>query len=257
MIKNCCIFYLVNNNSIHLNRLRDSVECLKRNFLNDYPYPIVFGHEGLPADVVEEIKKYAPENHFFYNVRFQLPEYSDEIKNKIPEKFKGHWDEEAFFSMGYRHMCRFYSGDIYKRDFFSNVKYLLRLDCDSYLIDKVNFDLFEFMSLNKKIYATVGEKLNEMDYVIVGLEDHVKSYFRKKTIPDIHSTYDTHFELVDFQWFKTGPYIHYFDSIDKTGNIYIGRWGDAPIKYQGVNALLKSNQIQIFDDLPYRHGGNY
>ena len=68
--------------------------------------------------------------------------------------------------------------------------------------------------------------------------------------------YQTHFFIEDCEWFRTGPYMKFFDEIDKTGNIYIKRWGDAPIKYQGVMRLVPKNK-RIKFDLPYRHGGDF
>lgn len=255
MIKKSAIFYLVNNNPIHLRRLYSSLEQLKKNFLEKYNYPVVFGHEGLPDDVIASIKAVAPEKHYFHTVNFSMPDYPDEIKNAIPEKFKGHWDENAFFSIGYRHMCRFYAGSMYKDPFFDNVKYLMRLDCDSYFTDEVTEDIFQTMASNKCIYGHIGEE-EDMDYVIEGLNDHCTKYFGTSN-PTVNpkGMYKTHFEVVDFQWFKDKEYTKYFNSIDETGNIYIKRWGDAPIKYQGVKYLVPSTKIYQFD-LPYKHGGD-
>ena len=67
--------------------------------------------------------------------------------------------------------------------------------------------------------------------------------------------YQTHFFIEDCEWFRSDPYMSYFKEIDKTGNIYIKRWGDAPIKYQGVMRLVpKEKRIKFH--LPYRHGGD-
>ena len=130
MVNKSVIFYLVNDNQIHLRRLYKSLDLLQENFLKKYPYPVVFGHEGLSQDVVDEIKKHAPTNHYFYNVKFKIPDYPKEIIDQIPEKFKGHWDDNAFFSIGYRHMCRFFAGDMYKHKFFEYEN----KRCTSYLI---------------------------------------------------------------------------------------------------------------------------
>ena len=62
-----------------------------------------------------------------------MPDYPQEILSQIPEKFKGHWDENAFFSMGYRHMCRFFSGEIFKHPIMENYDNYLRLDTDSFI----------------------------------------------------------------------------------------------------------------------------
>ena len=225
IIPNSCIFYLVNEQEVHLARLESSLKCLKKNFLKEHPYPVVLGHEGLSAATKDRIRKVVPDTHYFHKVEFSLPDYSKDILDKIPEKFKGHWDENAFFSMGYRHMCRLFSGGLYKDKFFDNVKYIMRLDCDSYITDKITQDPFKVMADKEAIYGYVGEE-EDMDYVIE-----------------------------DCEWFRTGPYMKFFDEIDKTGNIYIKRWGDAPIKYQGVMRLVPKDK-RIKFDLPYKHGGD-
>ena len=254
MVKNSCIFYLVNNNPIHLNRLYNSLQCLTRNFLDRYPYPVVFGHEGLDQNTINKIKSYAPSNHFFHKIEFKLPDYSQEILNQIPEKFKGHWDDNAFFSMGYRHMCRYFSGEILKDTFFENVHYLLRIDCDSYFIDRVEEDIFDTMLQNNFKYASVGVE-DDMDYVVEGLCDFCEKIAPiNKNIPK-NKMFQTHFELVNFKWFKEDTYLNFYNQIDKTGNIFIKRWGDAPIKYQAVNRLIPEESIHIFN-LPYKHGGD-
>ena len=257
MVPNSCIFYLVNEQEIHVKRLEDSLQCLKDNFLQQYSYPVVFGHEGLADTTIDRIRASAPENHYFHKVDFNLPKYSEDIIEKIPEKFKGEWDENAFFSMGYRHMCRYFSGAIYKDKFFENVEYMLRIDCDSYFIDKVDYDIFKYVADNNIIYSSVAERENEADYVIVGLKQFLEKYFDDNyEMPSVNKTFDTHFELVNFKWFKEEPYINYFNEIDKTGSIFINRWGDAPLKYQGVKYMLSEDKIHMFN-LPYKHGGDY
>lgn len=258
IIPKSAIFYLVNDNPTHLGRLLDSLDLLQQNFLSQYPYPVVIGHEGLSFDTIEEITSHLPNNHFFHKVNFKLPEYPENILSQIPEKFKGHWDEGAYFSMGYRHMCRYFAGGIYKDPTFEKTKYLLRLDCDSYITDKMLFDPFRYMA-NKGIkYATVAENNNEMEYVTLGLSNFLRGYFGKdRSMPAISGMFETNFELVDFQWFRGNPYMEYFDAIDKSGGIYIHRWGDAPLKYQGVKALLTAAECAIFGNIPYKHGGNY
>jgi len=257
LIQNSCIFYLVNNSPIHLKRLYNSLDCLKVNFLNEYAYTVVFGHENLDETTKRYISHHAPKNHYFYNINFKVPNYPESILKQIPTHFKGHWDENAFFSIGYRHMCRLFAGDIYRHEFFSNVKYLLRIDCDSYFINKVPYDIFAKMFETKSYYGTLGEEY-DLDYVVESLQDTCKQFFKEQYKPELtyNRMFQTHFDLVDVQWIKNSNYMNFFDFIDKTGNIYIKRWGDAPIKYQGMKNVLNDNQIYIFNDLPYKHGGD-
>lgn len=255
MVKNSCIFYLVNDNPIHIRRLYNSLECLQKNFLDEYPYPVVIGHEGISQTVIDNIKHYIKSEVYLYNVNLKMPDYTQEILNQIPERFKGHWDENAFFSIGYRHMCRFFSGEIYKDPFFEKVKYLLRLDCDSYFTNKVTYDIFKRMEETKSVYGTVGED-TDMDYVVEGFGDVCMSYFKDSyNFSKPTTMFQTHFDLTDVQWIKNSDYMDFYDFIDSTGNIYIKRWGDAIIKYQGMVHTAGSG-IYLFSDLPYKHGGD-
>jgi FkbM family methyltransferase len=255
IVPNSIIFYLVNNNPIHIKRLYDSLDCLQKNFLDEYPYPVVFGHEGISQAIIDTIKQKLNVKTYFYKIDFKVPDYSQEILKQIPERLKGHWDENAFFSMGYRHMCRFFSGEIYKDPFFEKVKFLLRLDCDSYFTKKVTYDIFKRMEDTGSVYGTVGED-TDMDYVVEGFGDACMSYFKENyNFSKPVTMFQTHFDLTDVQWVRNSDYMDFYDFIDSTGNIYIKRWGDAVIKFQGMTHTAGS-RIYRFSDIPYKHGGD-
>lgn len=254
IVPNSCIYYLINNREVDIKRLISSLECLDRNFLKNYPYPVVLGYEDLSQEDMDMISSKIKVKHFFHKLSFELPNYSAQISEQIPVRFKGHWDESAFFSMGYRHMCRFFSGEMYKYEFFEKVKYLMRMDCDSYFTDEVKYDPFARMSKKKAVYGYQGVE-TDMDYVIEGLHEFCCKILPQNSKLPYNNMFQTHFEIVDFQWFKTGDYMNFYNKIDETGNIYIKRWGDAPIKYQGVMGLVLPEQLLKLD-LPYRHGGD-
>jgi hypothetical protein len=65
--------------------------------------------------------------------------------------------------------------------------------------------------------------------------------------------YYTNFEIGNIEWFKNSEYMNYFNEIDKSGGIYIHRWGDAPIKYLGVNMFMPPQSIFGFKDINYVH----
>jgi len=256
LIDNSIIFYLVNNNPIHIRRLFKSLDLLQKNYLNKFSYPVVFGHEALPQHIIDEIRSKINTKTYFLDITFKLPDYSNQILCQIPEKFKGHWDENAFFSMGYRHMCRFFAGDIFNYNFFDNVNYFMRMDCDSYFIENIEDDLFRTMQEGEYLYGTTGID-RDMGYVIEGLPEFCKDYFGRDYNNDTvyNGMYKTHFELLDFKWFKVSRYKKLFDAIDQTGNIFIKRWGDAPIRYQGLSSLLVDKKILTLN-IPYKHGGD-
>lgn len=259
MVPNSCIYYLVYEHPTHLKRLEASLKLLSDNFSKYYPYPIVFGHEGLSKEAYNLIKKAAPleAEHFFKRVDFTLPDYPKEIKSSIPEKFTwdGIWDKNAFFSMGYRHMCRWFSGAMYLDEFFENVNYLMRLDCDSYILDKVKSDPFQEMVDNNAIYGWV-DTFEDDPNAIVGLHDFCKEIEPSTADIQHNLAYETNFFIQKCKWWRSDKWMNFFKPIDESGYIYTRRWGDAPIHYQGIKRLVSEDRV-IKIDIPYHHGGDY
>ncbi len=67
--------------------------------------------------------------------------------------------------------------------------------------------------------------------------------------------YYTNFEICNIKWFMGEAYMKFFDYIDQIGGIYTGRWGDAPIRYIGVQMLMNGNEkFDFSQSIPYRHG---
>lgn len=260
IIDKSCIFFLVKNDAHHLKRFELCLDLLNNNFLKKYPYPVVLGHEGIDNNILNYFKSRIISKTYFYKLNFNLNDYSKEIISKIPEKFKGHWDEHAFFSIGYRHMCRLFSGEIYKDSFFDNVNYLMRLDTDSFFNKELSFDLFKYMQDNDLIYATFREN-KDLDYVCEGLFDCVKDFLNINNIDkelkciNYNGTVETHIEISNMKKIKNSDYMKMYDFIDKTGNIYIKRWGDANIKYFGMKLFFDKQSCFLEDkNIGYSHG---
>tara|TARA_R100001591_G_scaffold110270_1_gene121059 strand:- start:156 stop:953 length:798 start_codon:yes stop_codon:yes gene_type:complete len=259
MVSNSCIYYLIFEHPIHLRRLESSLRLLSKNFLNNFPYTIVFGHEGVSKNTRQLIKKSLPSDikYYFKEVDFNLPNYPKSILDQIPEKFRwdGMWDENAFFSMGYRHMCRLFSGGMYLDDFFEKTNYLMRLDCDSYILNEIKNDPFQVMKDKQAVYGYVGEFIDD-DKVIDGLSDFCEKIAPASKTIEYNKAYETNFFIEDCKWFRSNVWMDFFKAIDDSGNIFIKRWGDAPIKYQGINRLASEDKV-IKIDIPYHHGGDY
>jgi len=259
MVPKSCIYYLVYEHPIHLRRLEASLKLLSENFTKKNPYPIVFGHEGLSKEAKNFIRKAAPieVDIYFKQVDFSLPDYSEEILSKIPEKFvwDGIWDKNAFFSMGYRHMCRWFSGAMYLDPFFDKVDYVMRLDSDSYIIDNIKNDPFQVMKDKDAIYGWVDTFVDD-ENVIVGLNDFCQDIAPSDNDIQSNLAYETNFFIQKCSWFKSDKWMNFFKPIDESGYIYSRRWGDAPIHYQGIKRLASEDKV-IKIDIPYHHGGDY
>lgn len=67
--------------------------------------------------------------------------------------------------------------------------------------------------------------------------------------------YWSNFELADLRFFRSKVYEDYFDYLDKTGNFFYERWGDAPVHSIAATLFLPTSRIHQFDDIGYRHSG--
>jgi hypothetical protein len=253
------IIYLLKNDKKEILMLKESLRLLKENFLPNNNYPIVIMcDERINESIINDIKKYSNTNFEFIFINFNSHEYSKNINQDVPEYIYVNGVERPF-GIGYRNMCRLYSYGMYEIEELKNTNYYLRLDCDSFFVDKVNYDIFKFMQNNNYIYGyncittdnpVVCENLWEIS------KDYSNFNFVKKIpIDEIiqHNMYYTNFEIAKFEWFKKSDYKNYFKFLDAKNGIYKWRWGDSVIKYLGISMFLDDCQKYQFD-LPYRHG---
>lgn len=55
------------------------------------------------------------------------------------------------------------------------------------------------------------------------------------------------------RFFRSKVYSDYFDYLDRTGNFFYERWGDAPVHSIAVTFFLPADQVHFFHDIGYRH----
>ena len=244
------IIYLLRNSELDLKLFDKSIELLKINFLPTNNYPIVIFHENIPIEFFQNIQNKHQINFETERINFKIPKFLDE--EKVPQ-------EVMTKSIGYRHMCRFYSGEMYFQKILKDTNYYLRLDNDSFFREPVEYDIFKYMEDNNYIYgynATLGDN----PQVTVGLLEACQIYSQtRKVIKDINDipfpqVYYTNFEIAKFNWFLNPDYLDFYNFIDMLGGIYQYRWGDHIIKFLGLSMLLEDKYKCHFKDLPYVHG---
>ena len=239
-----CIVYLIRGDETSLRQLERSLSLLKDNFLPWSPADIVIFHEpNFDPSRFEGRIAGIP-------VRFALVDFS-----AVPEALSA--VESA--KRGYRHMCHFYSNDIFLRPELDGYTHYMRLDDDSFILSPLKFNVFMRMKERGCHYA-YRAILKDKPVVCEGLGKVVNDFIRDN--PDIargpgwrsaYWCYYTNFEICDIAWFRREPYQRYFRAIDAAGGIWRKRWGDAPIRYFGVNALMSSERICCLKELHYFH----
>lgn len=256
---------------IYMSRMRDipllfrSISLLCMNFKKAQEYPIVVFHDDIDKPSIANLMVALHRQlGYFPNIKFEL------LTFEMPE---GISSDPSMYTvplteawMGYRHMCRFHSGGIYMDPRLSKYDYYWRLDSDSYLFSPINYDPFERMRTNGYEYAYMCDEEGDIPRVVEGLWEETEKFMKENNIPMTdyfksrlvdgkwnHNMFYTNFEIAKFSFFRSKEYMAYFQHLDKTGNFYYKRWGDAPIHWLGVRMLMDPSKVWAVKDITYQH----
>ena len=257
-----CILYLVRSSQDDLNDFNKSISLVEENLIpktNNVDI-IVFCEKSF-EQYKSEVKTNL--NIQYQTIEFKIPDYSKEILDQIPELYPhpthGNgplgWGHPGF-TMGYRHMCRFFSGHMYTFDILKNYDYYMRLDTDSFIHTPLNYDIFEWAKECECYYGYIAPAVQtDNPKVIEGLWEYTNKIY-PNNIPEGYMFY-TNFEIGKVSWFLTSDYMKFYNELDQTGGFYTKRWGDAPIKFLGINLLMESKNIIPVHGFTYQHGAVY
>jgi hypothetical protein len=255
-----CISYLIKSSAGDVYLLNKSLATLEKNLLpNTKVDDILIYHE----EDFEEFKHSVKCNHSirFERIKFSVPDHNKKfnILESFPHPSAGNKITKqgtVGFSMGYRHMCRFWSGAIYNQPSMQEYDYYIRLDNDSFIMTKINYDVFHWAHKNNICYSYIEPAITkDSPKVIEGLWPASKE-FMSHEIEEAMMFY-TNFELGSVYWFLKSGYMDFFNHLDKKGGFYTARWGDAPVKYLGVNLLADPKRVKPIRGFTYRHGKEY
>ena len=255
------ILYLARSSEHDVKDLLRSVTLLGRNFLRRFPYPvIVFVEKDFKDEWKELVIKKSRVNCRFETIQFEVPEFLAD--RKFPE-----FVLEPKFTMGYRHMCRFFSGAVYSEPSLKDFDWYWRLDTDSFILKPVKYDLFRFMQ-DKGLQYGYTFITHDSPVVTKGLWELTQKFMRQNNVNadglnpflDAESNWDlsiyyTNFEIASFDFWRSKEFQSYFDMIDRSGGIYEHRWGDTPIHLLAVSMFLPEAQKHCFTDIHYQHQG--
>ena len=255
----------IQNNTLSGNsKLSKSLDLLYSNYINHFPnnvHVIIFyvPDEGTPTNkTMEELQlahrpqiKFHPLNSTYWSLPYNLHE-RDSI----------HWNR-PMYSIGYRHMMRWFAIRIWP--YLSQLGYthVMRLDDDSYIHSRIKYNLFDYMRENGKVYAFRQPVIE--DAVGVGWDRLVDSFLEKNkdaTITqeqidgfqkDRRISFYNNFFIADISFFTRPPASTFLDVIDQSNLIYTQRTGDLVIHSTVVRLLLPPKKIHWFRDFAYEH----
>jgi alpha 1,2-mannosyltransferase len=278
------IVYLAMNTSKDESYGRDSRSMLEKSLDSLYEYYnnefkhdiIVFYDNKFPFLEKDQIEISKGRNE----IKFQLldgelwkPPDCDEIRNNPNPS---NWVDPKF-SVGYRNMMRWYGILIYK--FLTNLGYewYMRMDDDSLLHSKIEYDLFKYLYDNNYEY---GFRTYVNDHISVsnGLIEFCKKYIDQNNIKPTFidrfikdkSMWDTHnynivgyynnFLISKLSFWMRDDVQHFLNEFDNSGYQYTKRWNDLISQAVTIQIFMERNKIYQFNDFTYEHttfGGNY
>jgi hypothetical protein len=107
LVPKSIVLYMIGTKPEHYIDLVDSLTALHRYYLSRWGYEVLIMHEGLTLLQMQRLVDIYPRSSF-YLLNLTFPSHIN--ASSVSYQVAGH------ASIGYRHMCRFYSGGIFSTD---------------------------------------------------------------------------------------------------------------------------------------------
>lgn len=259
-MENATIVYMTRKNDLWL--LNHSIYFLYLNFNRQANYPVTIFHDDLTLhDISNLLSNLNNALGFMPNIKFERLSFT--LPADVSADPSLYSPPLTQFRMGYRHMCRFYGGQIFLHPALKKYKWYMRLDSDSFVLSKVFRDPFTVMRENNYQYAYMESLQYDLDWACVGLWEATKKFMDANKSRVINSEFDwklelynTNFEIVDMDFFRSQNYQDYFEYLNQTNNIFYRRWGDHCIRYLGIKMFMEPKAVWALTDFCYQHGGD-
>jgi len=251
----------------------ESSRRLREAFALRREYPtIVFHEDGFPEDHKAHIQRYATHVQF-HSLRgvwgSPTSDFDDDDdddrrssrrRKKTKEKKQKVVEREATDrSLGYNHMCRFFSWQMFRVAVEAlGLDYVMRVDDDVWMLRRVAYDPFELMWRARAAYAYGCRHREEHDVTrdtLPGwLRDQVGGYFAENGNADsvIEDMYFNNLFAANVAWWFASRDVRWFMKlVGDHGGVYRYRWGDAPLQTAAVR--YAGGTVVRFPDLVYVH----
>lgn len=229
------IVYLLRYTARDMENLCYSMQKLYQNFVYEFQYPIIVLHD---EDITEADKNrlhyYCARGSQVKFVRFSFPSIPSSAGNETLWIPKG-------FSLGYRHMCYFWTGPVFDLPEIAKLEYIMRLDTDSVILSRVKYDMFGYLKQNRKYFAFRNSLDPDPEFATMHFWDFLYGFTKmnniapRQQIPfpvDLKGpvpNYNNNFEMFHVPRFRREDYRGWVRAINDSGGVYKYRWGDADL----------------------------
>ncbi|CCH59298.1 hypothetical protein TBLA_0B04620 [Henningerozyma blattae CBS 6284] len=262
-----------------ISAIRQMEDHFNKNF--NYPYTFLNDDE-FTEEFKEAIKEVVPTDRIlqFGRIESEIWDRPSSIDDEKYQQCIEKLDQEEVQYVkkeSYHNMCRFYSKNFYKHPLLQDYKYTWRLEPGINFYCDINYDVFQFMELNNKIYGfvlnlydspesirslwtTTMEFINSNPEYLNsnGAFEWLKDNGQKPNNFNITGGYSTchfwtNFEITNLEFLRSEPYEKFMDFLDEKGGFYYERWGDAPVRSIALALFADKRRIHWFRDIGYNH----
>ena len=250
--------------------LEKSLDSLYLNYNNEFKHDIIVFYDSKYPFTESDIRNICKDRK---EIKFQLipdslwcpPECEEIRKNPDPKR----WIDPKF-SIGYRNMMRWYGILIYKYLVDLDYEWYMRMDDDSLIHSRIEYDLFKFMYDNQYEY---GFRSYCNDHIMVsdGLIEFCKKYCDTHNVNptflnryglynEISSTnkhnilgYYNNFLISKLSFWMRNDVQQFLQAYDQSGYQYTRRWNDLISQAVTVQIFMDRNKVYHFNDWCYEH----
>ncbi|CAI5755908.1 unnamed protein product [Candida verbasci] len=265
-LQNATILMLCRNEDVF--EVLETIQNFEDRFNKRYHYDYTFFNDvPFSQEFIYLVSNFIPHGKISFGLipqaHWNYPPHIDQDKaREVRESFV---DVPYGDSETYRHMCRFYSGFFYHHPLVQQYQYYWRTEPGVKLLCDVNYDVFQYMQQNGKLYGYVLT-LFEYSDTIPTLWQNVLEYIKLRDI-EVKDSFElvinkfgwfnlchfwSNFEIANLEVFND-DYDDFFQFLDSNGGFYYERWGDAPIHTLGIALFQNKSSIHWFDDIGYYH----
>ena len=240
-----------------ISKLNKSLELLYVNYVYQFPTDVIIFYDHLSppdADTMANLRRNRPHLQFrsldekWWSLPYELQPWQLVL-----------WSRPAF-SVGYRLMMRWFAVLIWHYLDAENYTHCMRLDDDSYILSKIEYNLFDYMRDNKKRYAFRNPVLESDDKFDLLMDEYLAKY-PESTSPELIELYKrergvgfyNNFFMADVSFFLSPPASSLLRIIDESKLIFTRRTGDLVIQSAVVRLFLRPDEIHWFRDFTYEH----
>lgn len=278
---NATILSLVQNQDI--TAIISTIEQLEETFNSKFGYPYTFMNDKEFSEAFKkEITAVLPKERVVHFVQINSDDWD------IPKDINGTRYREAMDKLdsekvqyvkktSYHNMCRFYSHNFYHQEVLNYYKYAWRIEPNVNFYCDIDYDIFQFMEMNDKIYGFTLNLYDSPESVRTlwddtlefvkenpkylhanGAYEWIKENLQKPNnfnTTDGYSTchFWTNFEINNLDFLRSEPYEKYMDFLESKGGFYYERWGDAPVRSLALGLFADKSKIHWFRDVAYHH----